>query len=90
MKKLQTLVRIFPYAADNQSNPWGDYDHILQLSTRFPPEDAEIGIIPPSLYFRISKHSGYLEPISEETFKEACVAAIYKQANAHLQDFDLK
>jgi hypothetical protein len=90
-KKLQTLLRIFPYESDNGSNPFGDYSYILQLSARFPMAPClDAAAVPPALYFAVHKHNGFLSPITQEQFNEACISAAYKQSKSSFQDFEVQ
>lgn len=57
------------------SNPWGDFDRIVILRSRLQPTGDDIMPAICSLYFKVSKHTGGLGPITEEQFKEACVEA---------------
>jgi len=68
--ELQILIRSFPIG-QSLNNPWGDYDHIIAMSSRLGSETGAGHHY--NLYFRANKNTGELVPLSEEAFKDECV-----------------
>ncbi len=72
-QKLQIMVAVHEMPIYN-ANPWGDYDRILQITTRNQPgPDGPDGTIHQSLYFKVGKDGKRLNQMTGSEFKDACV-----------------
>lgn len=84
---LQTLVTAYHMAIDNQNNPWGDFNRVIELKARWLRPNEDMPTKGNSVYFKVCKHTGQLQPITEKQFKDICVAAALANAEHQQQEF---